>query len=208
MAAAFVGPTPAVAARGACSVNPHDAVGGREPSTTTRLGNRADVLVNNFTQGQDNTWRSVTVWQSPNFSAEVGWFVNPLVSPLPLPYKTWVNNGVDATVNGSQNITLVGSLHTFKVHDQNHDHEWSFAWDGNPLGNEHVAFDWGFPLDESERCTDPGDNLYARFTNLQQLGCTNCSWNVYTDVVKYVNNTSDFKFCKVAADEFTIKAVC
>jgi hypothetical protein len=198
---------PATAAFGGCSINPHDAVGGREPNTTTRLGNKANVLVNNFTQQQQNTFRSVTIWQSNSFSAEVGWFVNPSVTPLPRAYKTWVNDGFGFTVNGTQNIFPLGEAHEFKVHDQNHDRMWSFAWDGNALGNQTVNFDWGFPLDQSERCNTP-DNLFAHFSSLQRITAPNASWTNYSDVVQYIDNTSAFAFCRASATDFSVKAAC
>jgi len=195
-------------APGGCSINPHDAVGGREPNTNTRLGNKANVLVNNFTQQQQqNTFRSVTVWQSNNFSAEVGWFVNPSVTPLPRPYKTWVNNGFGFTLNGTSNIFPLGQAHEFKVHDQNHDRMWSFAWDGTALGNQLVNFDWGFPLDQSERCNTP-DNLFAHFSGLQRITAPNASWTNYSNVVQYIDNTSAFAFCRASATDFSVKAAC
>jgi hypothetical protein len=142
--------------------SPNDAVGGKE-SSTLRLGAKADVLVNAFGQNQTNTWRSITVWQNDNFSAEVGWFVKSSYNQYAHPYQTRVNNAITYTVD-RPDITIQpqGILHTFKVHDQNHNHQWSFAYDGNPLGNLRVDFDWGRPLFEAERnCAD--DSLTRSF---------------------------------------------
>lgn len=141
------------------------------------------------------------------YSAEVGWFWDPSDAPLPRAYKTWVNAGVATAVSSTQNIANLNVLHNLKVHDQNRDHQWSFAWDGNALGNQFVNFDWGTPVDESERCNH-ADSLYARFTKLRQIGCANCGWVAYSGLVKWVDNASDYSFCKISSTNFWVKQVC
>jgi hypothetical protein len=93
------------------------------------------------------------------------------------------------------------------VHDQNHDHQWSFAYNGNAMGNEFVNMDWGTPLDEAERrCTS--DSLRANFKTLENIGCTNCGWQPYSSLKMWVDQASDFNFCKISNTEFWVKATC
>ena len=71
------------------------------------------------------------------------------------PFKTWHSNtqvGSDTFEN--VNISR-GNLHDFKVHDSNGNNYWSFAWDGNALGNQNLAaLDSGIPIAASEaQCT-------------------------------------------------------
>jgi hypothetical protein len=202
---------PGQVAYAACTphASPNDAVGGKE-SSQVRLGAKADVLVNAFGQDQTNTWRSVTVWQDDMFSAEVGWFVKSSYDQYPHPYQTRVNNGITRTVDRADlSVLPQGILHTFKVHDQNHDHQWSFAYDGNALGNLRVDFDWGRPLFEAERkCAD--DSLYAQFRTLQQVGCTNCGWSPLTSLSMWVQNpiSNFYYFCLISTTSFDVKQVC
>jgi hypothetical protein len=206
--AAFLAATPSLPALafGGCGAN-HPAVGGNE--SFSRIGNRASVLVNDMTQDHShNTWRSVLVWQNNNYSAEVGWYSDTSDDSADHPYKTWVSDGIPHTQSfGNVVISPEGEQHTFKVHDQNGDQQWSFAWDGNALGNQSVSMTEGLPLNESERCNN-SDNLWAIFKDLQRLACEQCGWQDYSNLSKFVNNTSDFKFCKNSATDFRVKQSC
>lgn len=184
----------------------HQAVGGKE-SSSSRLGDYADVLVNGFSSNQFRSWRSVAIVKNINNFAEVGWVTDELFGQGHYPYKSWVTDGVaNSSVSLSANLST-GVTHNFKVHDQNHDNYWSFAYDGNPMGNEYVNMDSGQPRTESERdCST--DSLRAHFVNLKQIGCANCAWSPYSDLSQYVNNTSDFKFCKISVTEYWVKNPC
>lgn len=184
----------------------HQAVGGNE-SSNTRLGDQANVLVNNFSSNQYESWRAVAILKNSSNFAEAGWFTDESVDQGHHPYKTWVTDGVPHEVDFNTVNLSGGANHNFKVHDQNHDHYWSFAYDGNPMGNEFVNMDWGTPITESERrCTT--DSLYAHFLNLKTIPCTNCAWQSYQSLSQYINTTSDYKFCKVSNTEYWVKKTC
>jgi hypothetical protein len=166
------------------------------------------VLVNDLSQDANhNVWRSVTILQNGNYSAEVGWYSDTDQNRLAHPYKTWVNNGIPHTDTDPSNILPLDDLHWFKVHDQNRDRDWSFAWEGNALGNEHVAMSSATPVDQAERCNN-SDTLWSHFTELQSLACESCGWDPYNDVKKWVDNTADYRFCRIDSDTFRVKQVC
>jgi hypothetical protein len=192
----------------ACITHDKDAVGGREGSNL-RLGNRANIWVNNFTEEQHWTWRMVWIFRTSNFNAEAGWQLDSGVNQGAYPFKTWVNNGVvrSETLWG---VWLTKNLfHEFKVHDQNNDHNWSFAYDGSAMGNEFVNMDWGTPIDESERgCVD--DSMWAHYKNLNNIGCINCGWQTYSSLSLYIDSptSNDYDFCRISAIEFKVQQTC
>jgi hypothetical protein len=182
------------------------AVGGKE-NNNLRLGNQGDIWVNNFGTNQHHTWRMVWIRFNSSFNAEAGWGIDSQTNQGAHPFKSWVQNGV------FQNTTLTGvnltkdAFHTFKVHDQNHDHNWSFAYDGNAMGNEFVNMDWGTPIDESER--DCGnDSHWSHHKNLKNIGCTNCGWQPYTTLQQYIDTASDYSYCQISTTEFQVKQSC
>jgi hypothetical protein len=185
----------------------HQAVGGNE-SSNSRLGDKANVLVDSFGSYQYQTWRAVGVLKNSSYFAEAGWLTAEVAGNQGHhPYKTWVNNGVVNTVIYVGAELSTGTNHEFKTHDQNHDHYWSFAYDGIAMGNEFVDMDWGMPITESERaCTT--DSLYAHFLALQAIRCTNCSWQAYHSLSQYVDNSPDFRFCKISSTEYWVKTTC
>lgn len=189
----------------------HDAVGGNENAVggATRLGDRANVLVNNFSSNQHEVWRAVALLQNGNNFLEAGWVLTvPLFSDQrQRPYKTWVNLGV-AQEEIIVNVWFTsGTFHEFKVHDQNQDQSWSFAFDGNAMGNESMSMTAGLPITESERrCTD--DSLKADIKNLDKINCENCSWINYEDVERYINTTNNWKFCKRSDTRYEVLQNC
>ncbi|MFN8233278.1 MAG: hypothetical protein U0V56_07340 [Actinomycetota bacterium] len=63
----------------------------------------------------------------------------------------------------------------------------------------------GDSVDESERCV-VSDSLHAHFTNLKQIGCTNCSWVVYSGLVKW--RWHGYTFCRSANTNLWVKQAC
>lgn len=183
-----------------------DYVGGYEGSTA-RYGNRARILVNNFASAQYMSWRMVWILKSSNNNAETGWQVQEALGNQDAhPFKTWVTDGVKDSYTASVSLTK-GQLHEFKVHDQNGDKNWSFAYDGNPLGNHYVNMSSGTPISESERnCTS--DSLYARVTSLSKINSVNGSWTPYGSLSQYVDTATDYNFCRVSNTEFYVKKTC
>jgi hypothetical protein len=75
------------------------------------------------------------------------------------------------------------------------------------MGNQLVNMDRGEPVDEAERgCT--ADSLRAHFTALENIGCTNCGWQSYSSLKKWVDTANDFSLCKVSNTEFWVKSAC
>jgi hypothetical protein len=187
----------------------HDAVGGNEATVgATRIGDRADVLVNNFTQSQHANWRAVALIQNGNNFLEAGWVLDVIFGNQGQhPYKTWVNLGV-AHETDFLGVTFAGgTTHEFKVHDQNTDQSWSFAWDGTAMGNETMSMTQGLPVSEAEsNCTD--DPLKANFTNLNKINCQNCSWVAYLNVERYINTTTNWKFCRRSNTRYEVLQTC
>lgn len=193
----------------ACGSMIHQAVGGHENSTT-RLGDLASVQVNTFAANQNRTWRAVAVLKNASNFGEAGWFLDAITygNQLKHPYKTWVSNGVANTMDFA-GVSLSSGMHEFKTHDQNHDHAWSFAYDGTAMGNQTINMDWGDPVTEAERdCTN--DSLIANFTGLKQIGCTNCGWVAYNALSRFINSTTlnPFVFCKDSNTQYHVKVAC
>ena len=189
----------------------HDAVGGNEKAVSiVRQGDRADVLVNNFNQNQHRVWRAVALLQSGNNFLEAGWVlrVDIFGDQHQRPYRTWVNLGIPSEVIIGDVWFTPGTTHEFKVHDQNGDQNWSFAYDGIGMGNEAMSMTWGLPVTEAERgCTD--DSLKADFSGLSKINCDNCSWTSYDDVEKYIDTTGgEWKFCGRSKTRYEVKQTC
>ena len=202
-------PTPALAACSGDEV--HDAVGGNEKdvAAATRIGDRADVLVNDFASNQHRVWRAVGLIKDPNNFLEAGWVlrVDIFGNQSKHPYKTWRDLGVTREEIIGNVTFAAGTTHEFKVHDQNGDQQWSFAYDGNAMGNEPMAMTQGLPVTESERrCTT--NSLKADFTHLNKINCVNCSWTAYDDLQKYINTTTDWKFCRRSATRYEVLKTC
>jgi hypothetical protein len=150
----------------------------------------------------------VTIWYNLNFSGEVGWYSDTIDDRIAHPYSTTVNSGVASTIERDDlNILPLGQLHWFKVHDANGDRAWSFAYDGNPLGNRHVSMNQGTPVDQSERC-NTSDSLSANFDDLQELACELCGWQPYGEVLQWTDRAADYRFCWVSDTHFRVKPVC
>lgn len=100
-------------------------------------------------------------------------------------------------------------MHEFKTHDQNGDKYWSFAYDGNPLGNEYVNMTSGMTVSESERgCTT--DSLWAHDSGLSKLNAVNGSWQPYGALSQYIDTPTqnNYDFCRVSNTEYYVKQTC
>lgn len=184
----------------------HQAVGGRENTSSTLRGNRNNVWVNSFGSGQFQSWRAVAIIQSSNNFAETGWITWPGFQAH--PYRTWMANGVldDDNIEWGINLAL-DQFHEFKIHDSNGDQSWSFAYDGNALGQKTLPLVWGQAVSESERgCT--ADSLFAHFKEMNKCSGINCSWVNFGGLTQYIDNASGYSFCWRSATHFDVQASC
>ena len=167
--------------------------------------------MNNFSENQTRVWRSVAIFNNGDNFAETGWVLRTDIfgDQHQRPYKTWYNLGVPHEEIITDVWFSPGTTHEFKVHDQNGDQNWSFAYDGTPFpsGNEPMAMTQGTPISEAERrCTD--DSLRANFSSLNKINCQNCSWVAYVDVEKYINTTNNWKFCRRSDTRYEVLKTC
>lgn len=200
-----VWPDPVLAS---CGGTPRtDEVSGYEHSAFRR-GTRADVYVNNFGQNPYDSWRAVGIFLNSNNFVETGWFQTQNDN-TPHPYKTWKSGGVIDSVDFYGIDLNDDAFHEFKAHDQNGDRHWSFAADGNPLGNEFADFSLGDSRSSSERsCTS--DSLYANFRQLNRISCVGCSWLPYESLYQYKDTpmTNDYDFCRLSNTSFDVGINC
>jgi hypothetical protein len=138
---------------------------------------------------------------------EVGWFREEAEDNQAHPYKTRVENGVSTTWKSVQIDLSTNAFHEFKVHDANADNLWSFAYDGNPLGNEFSSVDLGTPVTESERrCTN--DSLFAHLRYLKVLKITGGTWEQYLSLFQYMDSAPDYRFCRISTTEYKVRQTC
>jgi hypothetical protein len=197
--------SPAFASCGGNTV--HDWIGGYDSSYSSYRGAKGDLYVNSFgSSHQYHVARNVVIWQNSNNFAEAGWVILESINQLMHPYKTWVNDGVVRTTYLSADFGG-GTNHTFKVHDENGDRYWSFAYDGNAMGNEYANFPYGNAVSETERwCTS--DSLWAHAYNLQNLTYINGSWANWAANSKWADTASDYDFCWMSKTEYYAKQTC
>ena len=182
------------------------AVGGKE-NTNYHRGTSANILVNNFTTHQYQTWRMAAVVENSNNYAEAGWSQIEAYGSNAFPMKVWVDNGVKDWQYFTGVSLSRGVRHEFKTHDSDGNWYWSFAYNGNSMGNEYVSFSNGVSVTESERwCTT--DVLFAEFRSLQRCHGASCGWTNYQSLVEYINNTNDYKFCKLSTTSYDVKGQC
>ena len=184
-----------------------DRIGGYENSALRR-GTRADIYVNNFQQNQYDSWRQVSILLNSNNWAEAGWFST--LGGTPHPFKSWKNGGVFGEQHLSANLSTDMS-HEFKVHDANGNRHWSFAYDGNAMGDEFVDFNVGESISQAERnCTS--DSLFANFRNLDRITCVGCTWTNYQSLYQYVNSTpgsgNAYEFCRLSNTGYNVRQSC
>lgn len=163
------------------------AVGGRENTEAHIKGTRTDVYVNDFSVAQSRTWRSVAIARADfEYIAETGWILDSDYNQLAHPYRTTKIAGfVPETIRALDVSLSKGVNHSFRVHDNNGDQSWSFAYTDNngnwqALGDLPVSFNNGLSLTQAEsRCST--DILFARYRNLSKLPEANTSWTTTTD---------------------------
>jgi hypothetical protein len=183
-----------------------DAVGGNE-NTSNHRGTKANILVNDFSSHQYQTWRQVAVVENSNNFAEAGWSWIEGYGQYAFPMKIWVDNGVKSWVYFNQISLARGFRHEFKVHDSDGNWYWSFAYNGNEMGNEFVSFSNGTSLSESERwCTS--DVLFAEFRELQKCQGQGCGWTDYGGLSQYINTTTDYRFCWKSKTAYDVRGQC
>lgn len=207
VAAGTLATTLARPAMASCSgTNIHYGVGGVDNTSTLFRGTKADIYVNNFSTHQYKVARNLSVYQNSNNFAEVGWAVVDSVDQNKHPYKTWVSDGVDKTVIASASLPGDSAV-SFKVHDDNDDKYWSFAWNGNALGNQYANFHLGRSRAQSERwCTS--DSAWGHHFNLQHLVYINGSWDDFGGLSQDVAGDPDYNFCWTSKTEFYVKQTC
>lgn len=193
----------------------HRAIGGRENTEDHTKGTRADVYVNDFPAAQIKTWRSLAVARADGvYFAETGWALESDFNQLAHPYRTYKVGGSNPVSIRELGVSLSkGVNHSFRVHDNNGDQSWSFAYTDNggnwqALGDLSISFNNGLSLSESESECDT-DILFARFRNLNKLPQANSTWTNYGGLSLYVDRLSGiYDFCWLGQTSYDIKDVC
>lgn len=191
------------------------AVGGRENTENHIKGTRTDVYVNDFPAAQSRSWRSVAVVRADfEYIAETGWILDSDYDQLAHPYRTTKLAGFQPQTIRALGVNLSkGVNHSFRVHDNNGDQTWSFAYTDNSgnwqaLGDLAVSFNNGLSLTEAEsRCST--DILFARYRNLNKLPQSNSSWTPYDGLSQYIDaNGGIYDFCWLSKTSYDVKDVC
>ncbi|MGH2752744.1 MAG: hypothetical protein ACRDK3_18025 [Actinomycetota bacterium] len=102
--------------------------------------------------------------------------------------------------------------HDFKVHDSDNNGFWSFAYDGNPMGNEqpNPNLENGTPVGSAERHCNQ-DSMFAEFRSLEKCHGEGCGWTDFNDLSLWKDTDSgvdDYDFCKINDRAFDVRNTC
>lgn len=173
-------------------VDGHFAVGGND--TPAGYANKGDLLVNDFAEHQNYTWRAIGIFENQANLVEMGWYIDEGVDQNAHPYKSWVNNTVKGTANWPGNNIQQGqnSYVEFGVRDQDDNDWYNFIFDGNQSYGDpkfaSISVQNAFALSESESFCS-GDSLRARFTTLRAVHALNGGWGWYHSLTEYINTS-------------------
>lgn len=178
---------------------------------STVRGVQGNIFVNNFdVNHQFWTIRALAVVQtaavpSPDF-VEVGWFKRESVGTKRV-FKARSNNGVyDIQLFDGSSLNN-GVFRGFKVHDQNANQFWSFAYRGDSLGNEFSSFNTGEGRTNTEtHCTS--DSASAEYRNLRDFSCIGCSFGAFQDLRLQFDNNGNYDFCRISSTRHTVRQNC
>lgn len=196
-------------AYGSCTLGQFAIVSGNESTDFHVKGAKMDIWVNNF-GAQCQSWRGAAVAKNNCNLAEVGWINKEQYGNDNIPFRTiaYQPNCAVSTLYHPNMPLSEDVMHEFKVHDNNGDSYWSFAVDGNALGDRfNNSFINGWALGTSERDNN-GDSLWAKFRNMQM--CTNAGscWFDFGNLARNNDNATDYTFCWLSTKSFDVKQAC
>lgn len=167
--------------------------------------------MNNFdVNHQFWTVRSITVIQTapspaPDF-AEVGWRKKESANSKQV-FKAWSNNGAYGEEFFGNDGLDGDTFRVFKVHDQDANQFWSFAYRGDSLGNEFASFNTGEGRTNTEtHCTS--DSASAEYKDLQDFSCIGCSFGPFQDLRFRFDNNPNYDFCRISSTRHTVRQNC
>lgn len=171
------------------------------------FGVKGNIYVNDFGAAQHRSVRSVYIFFNTNNFAEVGWHVGHEVFPTELVVnKVWVSNGAPDHEHFTSPTLDPNTTHEWKIHDENVNRSWSFAYDGNPLGNQFILMDYGRPGTLTEvHCKK--DSAWAHFTSLKDC-LTACIWQPFAQLSQVEDENPNYCFQKISNSEHYVKQVC
>jgi hypothetical protein len=168
----------------------------------TLRGIRGTIKVNDFSGPQWRSIRSVNIFKSSNNYAELGWHAEGTQYVV---NKVFTRDGVYYHQHIARASLTPGTYHSFKVHDANGDRRWSFAYDGDALGDESVPnMGKGLAFTLSEVHCEL-DSAWAHFKDLDDCTNSGCPWNHFGGLAKLLDENPDYNFDKVDNSEHYVR---
>jgi hypothetical protein len=180
------------------------------PAPSYYYGNSGSVAVNDFSEHQVRTWRSLGMFRDSTTFVEGGWLLAESLDQLKHPYRTYKNEGLGPYLKVLPTENLSIGFHAFNVKDADGNKTWSIHWDTHQIGiGVYVNIDGlnGFPLQEAESgCTS--DSRFSRFRFLKSIYQLHGTWAPYGSLTPFVVG-SPYNLCLLQPDGFdTKKGAC
>ena len=165
------------------------------------------IHTNSFTDPQCRSIRSTGVIRGAT-ALEVGWIKN-LGSPAEVFYF-WAVDGIPTGLVENTGITPApGSNKTYKVEDGNSDQDWGIFYENNRLDGVYLGAAQMTRFQTNSEKEFGQDSLWAHFDNLRECfdqGCDN--YQVPSAFSEDVNNSANWKWCKISNAEHYVKQSC